>query len=142
MALPPAPHVANALEKQVPTVPGLSEAIQARDIPLSVVTRGGGLVFVSGLPPIDPATGAMVEGDIRVQTRQVLENVAAALAAAGSSVEKVLKVTVYCTNTGYFEQVNAVYREMFAAAPPARTFVAVGSWPFAADIEIEAIALA
>lgn len=128
--------------KQAPEVSGLSAAIRRRAIPLSIVTSGGGLVFVSGLPPIDPATGEMVEGDIRVQTRQVLANVAAALEAAGSSIAKVLKVTVYCTNAGYFEQVNAVYRETFAEAPPARTFVAVGSWPFAADIEIEAIALA
>lgn len=135
------PPETTSSEKQCPEVPGLSDAIRARGIPLSIVTRGGGLVFVSGLPPIDPATGAMVEGDIRVQTRQVLSNVAAALEAAGSSVDKVLKVTVYCTNAGYFEQVNTVYREMFAAAPPARTFVAVGSWPFAADIEIEAVAI-
>lgn len=131
-------------EKRVYTVGKLSEAIAGqRKIPLSAVTSGGGLVFVSGLPPVDWQTGELVRGDILTQTRQCLENVKASLEAAGSSMDKVLKVTVYVVNCIYFHEINTLYAEYFGReAPPARTFVTVGSWPFEFDIEIEAVALA
>lgn len=128
--------------KQVFAVGKLSSAIEAKGIPLSAVTKGAGLVFVSGLPPLDVKTGELVRGDILVQTRQVLENVKAALETAGSSLDKVLKTTVYIANAAYFADVNRIYAEYFPSSPPARTFVTVGSWPWEFDIEIEAIALA
>jgi reactive intermediate/imine deaminase len=128
--------------KEVVRVGKISESIEAKKVPLSAVTKGAGLVFVSGLPPLDLATGELVRGDILVQTRHCLENVKAALESAGSSLEKALKVTVYITNCAYFEDVNRIYGEYFKHEPPARTFVTVGAWPWPFDIEIEAVALA
>lgn len=130
------------MKKEVVKVGKISEAIASRGVPLSAVTKGGGLVFVAGLPPLDRHTGELVRGDILVQTRHCLENVKAALEAAGSSLDKALKVTIYITNCAYFEDVNKVYAEYFNHAPPVRTFVNVGAWAWPFDIEIEAIALA
>lgn len=128
--------------KEVIRVGKLSDAIEARKIPLNAATKGGGMVFVSGLPPVDWRTGELVRGDILVQTRQCLENVKAAVEAAGSSMDKVLKTTIYAVNCAYFAEINAIYAEYFPENPPARTFATVGAWPWEFDIEIEAIALA
>ena len=91
---------------------------------------------------MDYATGQLIFGDIKVQTRKSLENVQQILEAAGSSLDKAVKTTVYCTNAGYYAQVNEVYREFFSEDPPARTFVAMASWPMPFDIEIECTAIA
>lgn len=123
-------------------VPGLSEAIAKRGVPLTVATKANGFVFVSGLPPIDPVTGQMVNATLQVQLRRSIENLRLALQSAGTSLDRVVMITLYITNSGYFEQVNRIYREFFADMPPARTCIAVGSWPFEADVEIEAIAVA
>jgi 2-iminobutanoate/2-iminopropanoate deaminase len=128
--------------KKTYVVGKLSGAIAGmRKIPLSAVTSGNGFVFVSGLPPVNHVTGELVRGDIAVQTRQCLENVKAALEVAGSSMEQVLKVTIYAVNCAYFAEINAIYAEYFPDEPPARTFCTVGSWPWEFDIEMEAIAL-
>lgn len=123
-------------------VPGLSEAIARRGVPLAVATKANGFVFVSGLPPIDPATGTMVNTTLAAQLRRSIDNLRLGLQCAGTSLDKVVMVTLYITNSGYFEQVNRIYREYFAEMPPARTCVAIASWPFEADVEIEAIAVA
>jgi reactive intermediate/imine deaminase len=120
----------------------MSEVIKAKRAPISAVTKGGGLVFVSGLPPFDLATGELIRGDIRVQTRQCLENLKAALEVAGSSLDKVLKVTVLASNCAYWDDINEIYGRYFADEPPARTFVTVGAWAQPFDIEMEAVALA
>ncbi len=120
----------------------ISDVINAKRAPISAVTKGAGLVFVSGLPPFDLATGELVRGDIRVQTRQCLENLKAALEAAGSSLDKALKVTVLASNCAYWDDINDIYRSYFTREPPARTFITVGSWAQPFDIEIEAVALA
>ena len=130
------------MAKEIVDCGKLDEAIAAKNIPLSCATKGNGLVFVSGLPPVDFKTGIVVRGDILVQTRQSLENVKYALEQAGSSMDKVLKATVFIANSAYFNDVNKIYAEYFPHNPPARTFVTVGSWPWEFDIEIEAIALA
>ena len=130
------------MDRTVVEVPGISEGIRKAGVPLSPVIRANGFVFVSGLPPIDPATGGFAKGDIATQTELSLRAVKRALEAAGSSIEKVCKVTVYASNAAHFRTINEVYSRTFAAAPPARTFVAVGSWPLDFDIEIECIALA
>lgn len=130
------------MAKEIVRVGKLSQAIEERKIPLSAATKGGGLVFVSGLPPVNWETGELVRGDIHVQTRQCLENVKATLEAAGSSMDKVLKTTIYAVNCAYFDEINAIYAEYFPTDPPARTFATVGAWPWEFDIEIEAIALA
>ena len=128
------------MEKTVIRVGKISEAIERRRVPLSAAVRANGFVFVSGLPPIDPKTGELVRGDVVTQAEQVLENVKAALEAAGSSLDKVVKVTVFITNAAYFTRVNEVYARYFPHDPPARSFVTIGSWPWEFDIEIECIA--
>ena len=129
-----------ALKKQVISISDARSA--AAGPPLSAAIKAGDFIFVSGQPPRDFKTGELVSGDIQAQTRQVLENVKIILEAAGSSMDKVVKATVFCSNAGYFNKVNEVYKQYFPHEPPARTFCTVGSWPSAFDIEIECIALA
>jgi 2-iminobutanoate/2-iminopropanoate deaminase len=132
----------SAMSKQTFRVPGVSDAIDASGVPLSAVVKGGGLVFVSGMPPIDAKTKRLVSGDIVKQTELCLDNVKAALEAAGSSLEKALKVTIYASNSAYYATINKAYARYFRENPPARTFVTVASWPMEFDIEIECVALA
>jgi len=130
------------MSKEVVRVPGISEGIEQMKVPLSAAIKANGFVFVSGLPPIDPATGKIPLADIARQTELSLENVKRALEAAGSSLDKVVKVQVFCANAAYFPIINPIYARYFPKDPPARTFVAVSGWPMAFDIEIECIALA
>jgi 2-iminobutanoate/2-iminopropanoate deaminase len=130
------------MDRTVVEVPVISASIRKAGVPLSPVIKANGFVFVSGLPPIDLQTGAFGKGDIASQTEMSLKALKHALEAAGSSVDKVCKVTVYVSNAAHFRTINEVYARTFSAAPPARTFVAVGSWPLDFDIEIECIALA
>ncbi len=109
--------------------------------PYSQAIRTDHLVFTAGQVPLDPATGTLVTGPIEDQTRRVLENVKAVLEAAGTSLDRVVKMTVLMTDLGDFKRMNAVYAEFFPDAPPARSAVQVGALPLGADIEIEAIAL-
>jgi len=99
------------------------------------------LIFVSGQIPIDPKTNQVVKGDIKDQTRQVLENIKNILEAAGSSLDKVVKVTVFLKDLSLFNEFNQVYGEYFKGNPPARTTVEVSNLPKGVLIEIEAIAL-
>ena len=109
--------------------------------PYSQAVIHGAVVYCSGQIPIDPATGALVEGEIESQTRQVIDNLRAVLDAAGSSLERVLRTTVYLTDMSVFPRVNAVYQELFHGEPaPARSTVEVAGLPMGADIEIDAIA--
>ncbi|MGH7493985.1 MAG: RidA family protein [bacterium] len=102
---------------------------------------GGSLLFTAGQVALDAATGQMIEGDIRVQTRRTLENVKAILTAAGSSLANVVKATVFMTDLGEFAAMNETYREFFPQNPPARTTVEVRALPRGAKIEIETIAM-
>ena len=129
------------MKKQVVKVGKISEAIEKAKVPLSAAVKAGDFVFVSGLPPIDHRTGELVRGDIGTQTEQVLENVKAALEAAGSSLDKVVKVNVFIANAAYFGRVNEIYARYFPHDPPARSFVTIGSWPWEFDIEIECVAI-
>ena len=101
-----------------------------------------GWVFTSGQIPLDPATGAMVEGGIGAQTRQVLENLRAVLGAAGSSMAKVVRVTVYMTHLGEFAKMNEVFSEFFPQDKPARSTVGVAALPRGALVEMDVIARA
>lgn len=108
--------------------------------PYSQAIEHGGLVFVSGQLPIDPATGAFPEGGIKEQTRQSLTNLKAILEEAGSSMGQVLKTTVFLAEMGDFAQMNTVYSEFFQAPFPARCAVAVKTLPKDALVEIECVA--
>ena len=110
--------------------------------PLSPVVKAGDFLFLSGIPPRDPKTGKVPLADIRLQTELVLQEIKRRLEAAGSSLDKVVKCTVYVTNAAYFDLINEVYARYFDHDPPARTFVTVGSWPWPFDIEIDCIAIA
>lgn len=108
--------------------------------PYSQGICAGNLVITSGQIPIDPATGAFVEGGIRQQTRQSLKNVEAVLAAAGLSMADVIKTTVFLKDMNDFAAMNEVYATFFTANPPARSAVEVARLPKDALVEIEAIA--
>jgi 2-iminobutanoate/2-iminopropanoate deaminase len=99
------------------------------------------MVFVSGQIPLDPATGMLVEGDIRVQTRRVLQNVHAVLQDAGSSLAHVVKTTVFLADMNDFAAMNEVYGEFFTHDPPARSAIQVAALPKGAQVEVEVIAL-
>ena len=108
--------------------------------PYSQAIRVGNLVYTSGQIPIDPATGAFVEGGIREQTRQSLTNVRAILAEAGLAMSDVVKTTVFMADMNDFAEMNAVYAEFFSEPYPARSAVAVKTLPKGALVEIEVVA--
>ena len=108
--------------------------------PYSQAVRYGGLVFPAGQIALDPATGQIVEGGLEAQTRQVMENLKAILEAAGSSLDNVLKTTVFMVNLDDFGKMNAIYGEYFTQAPPARSTVQVAALPRGALVEVECVA--
>ena len=110
--------------------------------PYSQAIRAQGLIFTSGQIAIDPATAQIIAGDVSAQTDRVLKNLAAILQASGSSLEKVLRCTVFLKNMGDFAAMNEVYGRYFNQAPPARSTVEVARLPKDATIEIDVIALA
>lgn len=109
--------------------------------PYSQAIRAGNLLFASGQIPIDPVTGAVVDGDIAAQTRRVLENVAGVLKAAGASFDHVVKTTVFLADMNDFAAMNAVYGEYFSQPAPARSTVQVARLPRDARVEIEIVAV-
>lgn len=108
--------------------------------PYSQAVRVGDLLFVSGQVPLDPATGNIVEGDITVQTRRVLDNIGAVLGSAGLSFAHVAKTTIFVADMGDFAKVNEVYGSYFTEPFPARATVQVARLPKDARVEIDAIA--
>ncbi|MBR5068699.1 MAG: RidA family protein [Bacteroidales bacterium] len=108
--------------------------------PYSQAIQVGNFVYTSGQIPIDPATGAFAEGGIKEQTRQSLLNVQAILKEAGTSMEKVIKTTVFMADMNDFAAMNTVYAEFFTEPFPARSAVAVKTLPKGALVEIEVVA--
>jgi 2-iminobutanoate/2-iminopropanoate deaminase len=108
--------------------------------PYSQAIAFGELVFTAGQVPLNPATGQVNADTIEEQTRQVLDNLRAVLEAAGSGLDRVLKMTVFMTDLGDFSRMNAVYAEYFPAQPPARSAVQVAALPLGVQIEMEAVA--
>lgn len=101
----------------------------------------GELVFTAGQVPINPATGQLIEGDFSEQVMQVLHNLSGVLSAAGSSLDQVIKFTVFVTDLDEFAQLNKVFEQFFADSPPARSVVEVAALPLGAQVEIEAVAV-
>lgn len=109
--------------------------------PYSQAVKAGEFVFVSGQIPIDPATGSFVSEDVAEQTEQVFKNLSAVLKAAGSSLENVVKTTVFLADMNDFARMNDVYAQYFTGNYPARATVQAARLPKDARVEIEAIAL-
>ena len=109
--------------------------------PYSQGIAADGFVFTAGQVPINPASGKIEAETIEDQTRQVLTNVDAVLRAAGSSLDRVVKMTVFMTDLADFQAMNGVYAEFFPANPPARSAVQVVALPLGVQIEMEAVAL-
>jgi 2-iminobutanoate/2-iminopropanoate deaminase len=121
--------------------PVASDKLAAPAGPFSLATRGGDALFVSGQVAQDPATGALVDGDVARQTDQALRNLAAVLEAAGKGLGDVVRVGVYLTDMADFAAMNEVYRMHFEAPYPARTAIGVAALPLGAAVEIDAIAV-
>ena len=109
--------------------------------PYSQAIKANGLIFASGQIPLDPSTMQIVEGGIREQTESVLKNLAAVLQASGSSLDQVVKTTVFLADLGDFTEMNETYARFFGAAPPARSTVEVSRLPRDVKVEIDVIAL-
>jgi 2-iminobutanoate/2-iminopropanoate deaminase len=109
--------------------------------PYSVGAIAGDLIFTAGQAGIDPATGELAPGGIEAQTRQALTNIRNVLEVAGSSMEMVVKTSVFLKDMAEFSAMNAVYAEFFKTDPPARTTVQAAALPKNAAVEIEAIAI-
>jgi len=110
--------------------------------PYSQAIRAGGLLFLAGQLALDPATGQFLAGDIKTQTRRALENLSAVLEAAGSSMDRVVKTTVFLKEMNDFGAMNEEYASFFRELPPARTTIQAGRLPRDALVEIDLIALA
>ncbi|MCB0193259.1 MAG: RidA family protein [Anaerolineae bacterium] len=109
--------------------------------PYSQAVKWGEFIFTAGQIALVPETGEVVEGGIEAQTRQVLENLQNVLIAAGSSLENVIKTTIFVTDIGDFAKVNEVYGSFFTNNPPARSTVQVAALPLGVNVEIEAVAI-
>ncbi len=119
----------------------ISEKVAAAIGPYSIAVKAGDLLFISGSLGMDPSSGDLVPGGIEPETRQALKNLSTVLQEGGSSLEMVLKTTVFMQDLGEFSAMNATYAEFFASKPPARSTVQVARLPKGAAVEIEAIAL-
>jgi 2-iminobutanoate/2-iminopropanoate deaminase len=132
-------------------MPGPSEASMAKKVistdlapaaigPYSQAVRSGELLFLSGQIPLEPGSGQLVANGIAGETRRVMDNLRAVLAAAGASFDDVVKTTIYLVDLADFAEVNQVYGEYFAGDFPARATVQVAALPRGARVEIDAVA--
>jgi 2-iminobutanoate/2-iminopropanoate deaminase len=125
----------------------MTESISTKNAPAAIGPysqgiRAGGLVFVSGQIPLDPATGQLVPGDVAAQTAQVMQNFGAILTAAACTFADVARTTIYLVDLAHFATVNEIYAKSFAVPYPARVTVQVSALPRGALVEIDAIAIA
>jgi 2-iminobutanoate/2-iminopropanoate deaminase len=126
------------MQKQIVSAASAPKAIG----PYEQAIKVGDFIYASGQIPLDPTTGNLVENNIAIQTRQVMENLKAVITAAGSSLERVVKTTVFLKNISDFAAMNEVYGEYLSDAKPARSTVAVADLPRGALVEIDLIAIA
>jgi 2-iminobutanoate/2-iminopropanoate deaminase len=125
----------------------MREVVATKDAPQAIgpysqAIKAGGFVFLSGQIAIDPGTGTVVNGGVAAQTERVMENLTAVLRAAGSSLDRVVKTTVYLKSLSEFAAMNEVYGRYWKSAPPARATVEVSRLPKDVLVEIDVIAIA
>ena len=125
------------MTRKIIATPEAPEAVGA----YSQATTGNGFVFCAGQIAIDPAPGGLVDGSVADQTRRCLDNLAAVLSAAGSSVQRIVKVNAYLTDIADFAEFNDIYSTYFHSDPPARAAIGVSGLPKGARVEIDCIAL-
>ncbi|HMB57990.1 MAG TPA: RidA family protein [Arenimonas sp.] len=123
----------------MPRQPIATDRAPAAIGPYSQAVRRGNMVFLSGQIPLDPATGQLVDGDIATKARRVFDNLQAVCAAAGGSLDDVVRVGIYLTDLGDFAAVNAVMADYFTAPYPARSTIEVSGLPKGAQVEVDAI---
>jgi 2-iminobutanoate/2-iminopropanoate deaminase len=129
-----------AMKREIIRVEPLATFLDKYKAPASMVTRHGDMIYVSGAPPFDPASGEIFKGAIERQAEIVLEQMKLCVETAGSSLDNVLKVNVYVTSVDMFPAVNEVYRRFFPNDPPARIFINVPAWYGGFDIEVDCVA--
>jgi len=110
--------------------------------PYAQAIKADGFLFTSGQIALDPTTGKLIDGDISAQTRRVLENLKAVLEAGGSSLDRVVRATVYLTDLSTFSTMNEIYAEYLGHTRPARSTVGVAALPLGASVEIDLVAIA
>jgi 2-iminobutanoate/2-iminopropanoate deaminase len=125
------------LKREIISTPNAPAAVG----PYSQAVRVGNFIYTAGQIALIPETGKLVEEGIDIQTRQVMQNLANVLEAAGSSLDNIVKTTIFVTNMADFTTVNEVYGSFFANNPPARSTVQVAALPLGAKVEIEAVAI-
>jgi 2-iminobutanoate/2-iminopropanoate deaminase len=130
-------HQGGLVTRQAVSAPNAAKPIG----PYSPAIRAGSLLFLSGQVGFDPATGALVDGDISAQTDQVMRNIASLLQAAGTDFAHVVRTTVYLADMGEFARMNDVYARYVVEPPPARSTVQVARLPRDARVEIDVIAV-
>jgi 2-iminobutanoate/2-iminopropanoate deaminase len=123
----------------------MTKTISTKDAPAAIgpysqAVEAGGLIFISGQLPIDPASGNMAPAEIKAQTKAVIKNLEGILKSEGLSLANIVKTTVFMADLGQFAQMNEVYGKFFNANPPARATIEVKALPKAALVEIEAVA--
>jgi reactive intermediate/imine deaminase len=123
----------------MPRHPVHSEHAPAAIGPYSQAVRCGNTVYLSGQIPLDPATMALVQGDIAAQTRRIFENLKAVCEAAGGSLAQIARVGIYLTDLDHFASVGAVMAEYFEQPYPARSTIGVAALPRGAQVEIDAV---
>lgn len=119
----------------------LSEKAPSPIGPYSQAIKVGNMVYCSGQIPLDPSSGKLVEGSVEAQTEQVMKNLAAVLEAAGTTLDSVIKTTIFLKSMDDFPKVNEVYGGFFKGVPPARSTIEVSRLPKDVAVEVEAIAL-
>jgi 2-iminobutanoate/2-iminopropanoate deaminase len=117
-----------------------SKTVAGTNAPYSQAAIMDNTIFISGQVAMDPKSGSLISGRIEDEVAQIMENLKSLLEEMGSSLDKVLKVTVFLTDMNKFQRFNEVYKTYFPNEPPARSCVEVGNLPFGASLEIEAIA--